>query len=156
MSGILVAGVGNRDRRDDGAGLEVVRRAALRMEPGSGSPRFLEVPEALELLDLWERSCSCLVVDAVRTGAPPGTVHSIDIGSSPPPWTRGGSTHGLGVAEALLLAQRLGRAPDRVLLVGIEGAEFGHGVGLSPEVERAVGPAAGRVWELLEELLPCA
>ncbi len=156
MSGILVAGVGNRDRRDDGAGLEVVRRAALRVMPGSESPRFLEVPGALEFLDLWPGSRFCLVVDAVRTGAAPGTVHSLNLGANPPSWTRGGSTHGLGVAEALLLAQQLGRAPDKVLLVGIEGGEFGQGVGLSPAVERAVDPAAGRVWELLGELLPCA
>ena len=156
MSAILVAGVGNRDRRDDGAGPEVARRAALRLMPGSESLRFLEVPEALDLLDLWSDSQLCLVVDAVRTGAAPGTVHSLDLGARPPSWTRGGSTHGLGVAEALLLAQQLGRAPDRVLLLGIEGGEFGQGVGLSPEVERAVNPAADRVWELLGELLPCA
>jgi hydrogenase maturation protease len=153
---ILVAGVGSRDRRDDGVGPEVVRRASLRRVAGPRSARFLEVPWAMELLDLWEDASCCLVVDAIRTGAQPGTIRTLDLGSGPLPWSRGGSTHGLGVAEALLLARRLGRAPDRVLLLGIEGGDFGRGRGLSPAVERALGPAAGRVWALLGEMLPCA
>ena len=50
-----------------------------------------------------------------------------------------GSTHALGVAEAIELGRALGRLPRRLLVFGIEGGSFDAGAGLSPEVERAVG-----------------
>ena len=48
------------------------------------------------------------------------------------------STHALGLAEAIEIARSLGRLPTRVRVVGIEGARFDFGRGLSPEVEDAV------------------
>jgi hydrogenase maturation protease len=51
---------------------------------------------------------------------------------------RVGSTHALGLAEALVLARVLGRRPAEVLVYAIEGRSFRPGQGLSPEVARAV------------------
>jgi hydrogenase maturation protease len=80
------------------------------------------------------------IVDAVSSGAPPGTVHELEAGGEPLPVRLFGSssTHALGLAEALELARSLGRLPARVRVLGIEGARFDYGRGLSPEVEEAV------------------
>ena len=93
-----------------------------------------------------------MVVDATRSGTPPGTVRvfdlDADVAGAPGP-TAPASTHGIGVVGVLRLARAVGTAPARVLAVGIEGVDFGQGVGLSPAVARAVPVAARRVLELI-------
>jgi hydrogenase maturation protease len=76
------------------------------------------------------------VIDAVRSGAPPGTIHRLD--GDPPAAMRLGSTHAIGLAEAIELGRALDRLPAHLELYGIEGAHFETGAELSPEVARAV------------------
>lgn len=140
--------VGNPLRRDDGAGAAVVSRlrgsvpAAVALIEAGGEPS--------ELLDAWEGAESVVVVDAVRTGAEPGSLHRFDASAEPlPAQTGSASTHGLGLAEALELGRALGRLPQRVVVVGIEAADDGQGTGLSDPVAAAVESAAALV---LEEL----
>ena len=66
------------------------------------------------------------------------------------------STHGISLAGVLRLARAVGRAPARVVVVGIEGDDFGKGTGLSPAVHAAVPVAVGKVLELIEEPQACA
>ena len=66
------------------------------------------------------------------------------------------STHGIDVSGVLRLARAVGRAPRRVVVVGIEGKDFGYGQGLSPEVARAVPQAVHRVLELISGADICA
>jgi len=134
----LVLGAGNRWRRDDGAGREVARRLRQRLPE---SVRVVEVNgEATELLAAWEGAEAAVVVDAVSSGSPPGTVHRFDAAAEPLPASlTTPSSHGFGVPQAVELGRRLGRLPPRILVYGIEGEDFGHGEGLSRAVERAVG-----------------
>ena len=135
-----VIGLGNEWRSDDGVGPEIARRLGGTVL--SGEP--IGVVEALEGLD------EVVLVDAVSSGAPAGTVHVFDASAEPLPVSVFGaaSTHTLGLAEAVELARTLGRLPRRVLVYGIEGAGFDFGEGLSPEVEAA----ADRV---VEEVSAC-
>jgi hydrogenase maturation protease len=138
---ILVIGAGNDLRRDDAAGLEAVRR--LR----NAGVRVLEARGDLAgLADAWTAEDSVFVVDAARTGAPPGTVHRFEAASTPLPavFARG-STHAIGVAEAVELARALGRLPRSLVVYGIEGSDFAHGEGLSPAVAGAVAEVAARI-----------
>lgn len=52
--------------------------------------------------------------------------------------TFAGGTHGAGVGEAAALGRALGRGPRRLVVFGVEGADFGPGPGLSPPVEAAL------------------
>ena len=81
-----------------------------------------------------------MLVDAVSSGAPPGTVHRFEPNGTPLPAELFGasSTHALGLAEALELARSLDRLPEHVVVLGIEGASFDFGKGLTPEVAAAV------------------
>ena len=54
----------------------------------------------------------------------------------------GGSSHGLGLAEAVELARSLDRLPPSLVIFGIEGTDFGLGTRLSYPVECAVREAA--------------
>ena len=125
-----VIGVGNEWRSDDGAGLEVARRLGGRQLQG----------EPIGLVEAIDGTDELAIVDAVFSGAPPGTVHEFEAGAEPLPVAIFGasSTHALGLAEAIEIARSLGRLPARVRVLGIEGARFDYGRGLSPEVEAAV------------------
>jgi hydrogenase maturation protease len=137
-----VIGVGNALRGDDGAGLEVARR--LHDEPGL-TVREHE-GEGLDLLTLWEGAGSVVLVDAMSSGAAPGAVTRFDATrAAPPAVLRRRAGHAVGVAEAIELARSLGRLPDEVVIVGIEGGSFALGAGLSAEVAAALDTAADAV-----------
>lgn len=95
--------------------------------------------EPTRLLDEWDGLDTLVVVDAVRTGALPGTIRRVDGGSEPLPRDlRLASTHAVGVADALELGRALGRAPRRVVVLGVEGVAFGMGEKMTPAVAGAV------------------
>ena len=131
----LVIGVGNPYRRDDGVGLAVLTGLP------DGARAVEATGEPTELLNLWHNEDRVVLVDAMSTGAPPGTVHTLTCrdgcwDAAPPAATA--STHGLGVAEAIGLGLVLGAVPAQVVLVGVEVSDTGNGVGLSAPVAAAV------------------
>jgi hydrogenase maturation protease len=134
---IGVIGIGNRYRRDDAAGLEVASRLS---RSARASTRIVESEgEPTGLISEWDGLDHALVIDAVRSSAPAGTVHRFEAAEAPLPATVFGvSTHAMGMVEAVELARALDRLPRRLTVYGIEGRDFGAGVGLSPGVERAV------------------
>lgn len=145
---LALIGVGNRFRRDDGAGLEVARR--LRLADPAGVTILEREGEPASLLEAWSHADEALVVDGVSSGAEPGTVHRFEVSGDPlPAELFRPSTHALGVAEAVELARELDRLPDRLVVYGIEGENFEVGEGLTPVVEAAV---AKLVTELHREL----
>jgi len=156
---VVVIGVGNALGHDDAAGLEVVRR--LRTPANTPQPAArTEIAtlehegEPLALLDLWEGAEAVVVVDAIRSGAAPGTIHRVDASSEPLPVRLRGSssTHAVGVGEAIELARALRRLPARVLVYGVEGLRFDAGSGLSEQVQAIVGSLAEAVLREAREL----
>ena len=135
-SGVLLIGVGNADRCDDGVGLVVARSLAAKNLP---NVTVIESRgEGLSLPDTWEGADSVILVDAVDSGAEPGTVHRLEAGRAPLPARMfRSSTHNFGIAEAIEMARQLGRLPRRLTVIGIEGKDFEMGIGISSEVVRA-------------------
>jgi hydrogenase maturation protease len=127
---------------------------------GSGPVTALAAPlnEPLDLLDDWDGDDLAIVVDAVRSGAPPGTVTLtwLDrLGDVVLPAGCGrASTHGLGVADVFRLACEIGLGPRRVALVGVEGQDFSHGEGLSAPVEAGADQAVALVVKLARSAPP--
>ena len=137
MSRIVVIGVGNAFRGDDAAGREVARRVRERV-PGEIDVVVCEL-EPTRLIDAWDDAESAVVVDAVSSGAEPGTVHRFDASTDTLPSREfRSSTHAFSIADALELGRALGRAPQRVVVLGLEGASFGLGDPLTPAVEAAI------------------
>ncbi|HET8975813.1 MAG TPA: hydrogenase maturation protease [Solirubrobacterales bacterium] len=145
---LAVIGIGNRFRRDDGAGLEVARR--LRESDPAGVEILEQEGEPASLLEAWSHAHEALVIDGVSSGAPPGTLHRFEVAEGPLPVELfSPSTHALGVADAVELARELDRLPGRLAVYGIEGEDFGVGEGLTATVQAAVDQL---VAELHEEL----
>jgi hydrogenase maturation protease len=137
---MLVIGCGNRQRGDDGAGIlvaERLRESGLNADPRTG--------DAVDLIEAWDGADDVIVVDAVVTGAPAGTVQAWDSLQSLVSLNPTASTHGLGVAEAVKLAHILGRLPTRLRVYGVEGRRFEAGAEISPEVLRGVEEIVRRI-----------
>jgi len=145
---VVVVGVGNSYRGDDGAGLAVAERVRGRLPEGVELVTCEQ--EASRVIDAIEGRDAAVLVDASSSGVSPGTIHRFDASAEPvPARTFRSSTHAFGVGEAVELARALGKLPGVVVVYGVEGRDFAAGEGLSEAVAAAVGPAAEAV---LEEL----
>lgn len=144
---VLVAGVGNVFRSDDGFGVAVAERLAGQPMPPGVRVADIGVRGVHLAFELLEGYDVLVLVDAVRLGEPPGTVSVIE-GA---PDGRGAvpDAHGMDPAAVLALLAALGGSVGRVLVVGCEPATVDEGMGLSPPVAAAVDVAAGVVQELV-------
>ena len=141
---VLVLGVGNASRGDDGVGLVVAQH--LQEAPLDGVTIVLTAGEGTGLLALWQDTDAVVLVDAVWTGARPGTLHRFEVVSQPlPAMFSRVSTHAFGVAEAIELARALRQLPPVLVVYGVEGAIFETSVGLSAVVAAVVPQAIAQV-----------
>jgi hydrogenase maturation protease len=144
---ILVLGLGNPVVTDDSVGLRVA--AELK-------PRLADRPDVVVSEDYWgglrlmERMAGfdrAVVIDAICTGAPPGTIHRLTPGSIPT--QRSASTHDVNLTTALALGRTAGLHLPRdedILLVGVEAEDIlSFGEQCTPAVAAAIAPAVEEV-----------
>jgi hydrogenase maturation protease len=138
---VVVIGLGNEFRRDDGAGPAVVER--LRDLVPSGVGLVITDGEPTRLIEAWTGAALAVVVDAVRGQPPhPGRVHRFVVDRPRAGVARTASSHGFGLDEAIALAVALDRMPGRLIVHAIEAADLTQGTGLTPPVAAAVGMVA--------------
>jgi len=155
---VVVAGLGNSYRGDDAVGPLV---AALFAGVNDGVRDIGPLAEPLDLLGRFDGADLAIVIDAVRSGAPIGTVqvleidlaHSNDDSPGEPAVT---STHGIGLVGVLRLARAVAQAPRRLVVVAVEGEAFDLGSSMSAAVHAAVPEALFAVTTLIESEQPCA
>ncbi|MDF3299130.1 hydrogenase maturation protease [Streptomyces tropicalis] len=144
---IVVVGVGNAFRHDDGVGWAVVARLAERaarrpLPPGT----VLETSdgEPAGLLGLWEHAELAVVVDAaVAEPASPGRVHRVALDAARrPPSPGAASSHGPGLGDAVELSRALDRLPGRLVVFAVEGTDHTQGPGLTRPVAAQVDAVA--------------
>ena len=144
LSPILVIGVGNDYRSDDGIGLTIVRTLKAKELPEilcleSGG-------DGISLMETWSNAHKVILIDAISSGAQPGIIYRFDaLAQSIPASYAFSSTHAFGVAEAIQLARTLDQLPASLIVYGIEGKKFAAGTELSPEIEHAVSEVVERV-----------
>jgi hydrogenase maturation protease len=138
---IVIIGVGNPWRRDDGAGWTAADLAGARL--GSGAAVVHSDGEPARLIDDWTDADLAVVVDAVRNGGAPGQIYRLDAGAvAVAPASRPTGSHALGVADAVRLGAAVGLLPRRLVVFGIEVADTSPGRGLSIDVARAAHTVA--------------
>jgi hydrogenase maturation protease len=149
---LLVVGIGNPDRGDDGIGPLVVRQLAGQV---SRDVAVVErTGDALALIDDWQDRDAVILVDAAAPGSVPGSIHRVDLLTDELPTDVSlSSTHAFGVADAVGLARTLGLLPNRLIAYAIEGADFDPGASLSPSVAAALHEVVRRVADELRRLL---
>lgn len=148
---ILVLGLGNPLVTDDSIGLRVVEALKPRLAGREG----IEVSEdywgGLRLMERMIGFQAAVVVDAIQTGAAPGTIHLLTPDGLAT--QRSASAHDVNLATALQFGRQAGAAlPENrhIQLVGIEVVDIlTFGEHCTPEVQAAVPRAAEKVLEIL-------
>ena len=153
---ILVAGIGNVFRTDDGFGCEVVRRLAAQTWPDGVRVvdygiRGLHL--AYDLLEPWD---AVVMVDALPDRGAVGSVVVVEVGPDDVGTDPQVDAHSMDPATVLAsLAALGGSLPARTLVVGCQVGDTSDGMGLTPAVAAAVDGAARTVRHLVTcELRP--
>jgi hydrogenase maturation protease len=153
---ILILGIGQSMRGDDAAGLEAVRLWQAHF-PQAAQKLQVELSElpGLTLLDRLEGMHAAILVDAVHSIAPPGTIYRLGPDELAAFSSDAQSAHGWGVAETLALGRSLypGLVECRITLIGIVGEQFALGAGLSPAVQPALIEAAALIEKEIQAIL---
>ncbi len=146
---MLIVGVGNILRKDDGfadAVLEILEAKEL--------PPHIELfdagTSAIDLMDVFNGRRKLIVLDAVRGGQAPGTLYrfspdEVENGALPM-----NSLHQVGLLETLKLGELVDCKPQETVVIGVQPADTGLGIGLSPEVQGAVEKAVDLVMKEID------
>ncbi|MBU0743784.1 MAG: hydrogenase maturation protease [Gammaproteobacteria bacterium] len=135
-SKVLIVGVGNPYRHDDGIGIEIIK--ILQQENNPQVILFDAGTDGFSLLDKLALYKRAIIIDAVYMGEKPGEVRlftpkeaRLKIKSDAL------STHGFGLAEVLKLAEELGIEAE-IKIIGIEPESIDFGEGLSEVVKNQI------------------
>lgn len=147
MAEILVIGIGNPFRGDDGAGWAVID--ALQGKVQAGVQLSKQRGDIAELMDVFASHRAIYLVDACRANASPGSWQRIDAHRQPLlVENTQTSTHGLSISQAIALAKNIDQLPPKLIIYAIAGVQYEMRETLSPPVAQAIHLVAQ---ELLNE-----
>ncbi len=114
----------------------------------------MEVP-GLDLLDVLQGVENAIIVDAVEGRWAAGAVQDIVLADLESFSAGSKSAHGWGVVETLRLGDALNPnfAAMEVSVIGIEGAQYALGAGMSPAVREALPRASAAIQKQVERAL---
>lgn len=159
----VILGIGNTILSDEGVGV----RAAEAIEAAYDLPEGVEVIDGgtagMELLGPLTNTDLLVVLDAVKSGKPPGTVIKL-AGDQVPVFFRSKlSPHQVSICDVLAGLEFSGEAPGDLVLIGVEPDNLDLGLELTPAIAAKVPEmVALAVAELaqrgvsLREKPPCA
>ncbi len=151
----LVIGLGNPLISDDSVGLRIIARLKTRLAGCPGVEIMEDYWGGLRLMERMIGYDRAIVVDAICTGATPGTIHHLSLGMVAT--QRSASAHDVNLPTALAFGRKAGAylpEDDQVRLVGIEAEDvINFSDQCTPAVAAAIEPAVEEVVRLLETML---
>ena len=150
---VLILGLGNPLRGDDGIGLRVIEalnrrglpEGAAALDAGTGGL------DLLQILEGWERA---IIIDAADVGREPGQFVRFTpdearfVGSQDAM-----SPHNAGLAEVLALADAVGQPLPEMVIFGVQPARIGWGEGLSKAVEATLPALVDAVFDEINKFV---
>jgi hydrogenase maturation protease len=134
---IVILGVGNLLLSDEGVGVHMAHEL-MKMD----LPPEVSVVEGgtdgFRLLNVITGADRVIVIDAVRSGAAPGSVYRFevnDVRSVPLGFMT--SVHQVGILEVIELSELIGKTP-RATVIGVEPKSLEMSMELSPEVKEKI------------------
>lgn len=132
---IIILGVGNILLSDEGVGV----RAVEQLKREYRLPPEVEVIDggtsAMEMLDDLACADHLIIVDAVRSGKPPGTMVRIAGDAVPVFFKTKLSPHQIGLSDVLATLALTGEQPGGMTVIGVEPYSLATGMALTPQVE---------------------
>jgi len=144
MSPVVVLGVGNLLRQDEGVGVHIVR-ALSEVEFGEWVELVDGGTAVYEALSQWRQIGKLIVIDALRAGREPGTISRLSLREVADRTAPALSVHEHGLLDALGLLQQAGVRVGEVVIYGVEPAEAGWGMELSTQVAESLPRLAERL-----------
>ena len=147
-----IIGIGNEIMSDDGVGVALLRRLGKQ-----------SLPENVELIELGVGGMNiihrldgldkALLIDAVNFGSEPGNwkaftpeeAEDMRIG-------RTESLHDCNILEAIKIAVALGRAPEEIIIFGVQPENVGYGIGLSESVAMGLDAMENELLSVISDL----
>ena len=149
---VVILGVGNVLMSDEGLGVHAV----MALEQGYDFPAHVRCVDGgtstQELLGDLEDLDHLIVLDAVNSNSPPGTMIRLEDAEVPQAFTTKFSPHQVGIADLLAMLTFTGHAPKHVLVLGVEPAVLQLGMTLSPVVATRVPQLVTQVLAELKKL----
>jgi hydrogenase maturation protease len=143
-------GIGNLIMSDDGVGVRVVQR----LSEGYSFPPEVEILDGgtlgLDLLPLLEGLDRLLIVDAMETGGPPGTIVRLTGDEIPLAFETRLSAHQMGLKDLLAVSRLLGNPLPEMVLLGVQPECIELGMELSPPVAAVLDTLVEMVLRELE------
>jgi hydrogenase maturation protease len=147
----LIIGLGNPLVSDDAVGLRVIETLKSQLAARDDVELAEDYWGGLRLMERMIGFQRAIVVDAIQSGSPPGTIHLLRPDDLPT--QRSASAHDVNLPTALEFGRRAGAALPAdhcVRLVGIEVEDIlNFSQRCTPAVEAAIPRAAAVVLELL-------
>jgi hydrogenase maturation protease len=135
----VVVGLGNEFRSDDGCGPAAARQVSELC--GKAVDIIQPLADGTGLISAWSAYQTVFLIDSVKSGLPTGQIHRFEPLKErlPEEVFSPTSSHRLSLSQIIRLAETLQKLPGRLILFGIEGANFDYGTEMTPEVAQAVG-----------------
>lgn len=149
--GTLVLGLGNPIMGDDGFGLAVLERLRDGWEMPPGVDLVDGGTWGMNLLPEIEDARELILVDAIRSGKPPGTVVELPRTELPRYLAHKLSPHQIDLKEILAIAEWRGTLPPRTVAIGAEPGEIVMSASLTPPLEDAIPDAVDAVLSRLAQ-----
>ncbi len=157
MPKILVAGVGNKYRGDDGFGPRVVEALMTKGLPETVEARDVGMCGVTLASDLGDYE-HIIFVDAVEKGGTPGTIYRTEIKAEEVKELKSEEAkhsftfdiHETGLEELLVYAKTIGTLPPTTTIIGCEVSEITLGESLSRPVAAAVSRVAAFILDDLQ------
>jgi hydrogenase maturation protease len=135
---ILVLGLGNTLFEDEGLGVAALHRLARDYNWSADVTLLDGGVMGLELLPYLESAEAVLILDAVQTAAPPGSLVRLVGDEIPAVLSLKLSVHQIGLQETLAMCQFRGTTPSNLVLWGVVPHRLGVRVGLTHAVSEAL------------------
>jgi hydrogenase maturation protease len=151
---VLVLGLGNVLLGDDGVGPRMVEALGAEAARWGGAVELADGGTlGVALLGLLVGRQAVVILDAIKRGAVPGTIHVLrgdEALAAPPAAT---TAHEGNAGDLLRAAALLGELPGEIVVLGIEPAHVETGMALSTPVEVSLAEALRLAAEIVAGLL---
>jgi hydrogenase maturation protease len=151
MGKTLVLGVGNLLLSDDGVGVHTIRRLQEVAQLSEEVQVLDGGTMGLDLLYYLEGVSHLLIVDAVETGGPPGTLTRIAGEQVPAYLSLKMSPHEIGLPDMLFAAKLRDLYPEEVVVWGVQPETVEVGLDLSPSVAAQMDVLVEKIIEELTQ-----
>ena len=156
---VLILGLGNSLLKDEGIGVHIAGELQKQQLPGN-----VEVIDGgTACLDVFLSAMSVdkiVVVDALKAGKKPGTIYKLKLKAEEKDkltqiFSREKqskiSLHQVGLLDALSVAEKINRAPEEIVIIGVEPGEVSCGLELTEQVRQRVPEVIRQVLEEIKD-----